>query len=218
MNQINLETSPNKPLVDGQKQVGFYQYGCSYLINEHVVSVSQHYPVEINSHLALNKFKVKTRACTSSISAQKISYSKEGDQVLQDISRYTLNSKFKVYKEELKDSKYIIPKYIKLAEHYILTNIRQSPLKVEEIAAYANVSIRTLSSGFRKYRNISPSLFIRDLRLQMVREELINAEVGTSIAEIAYASGYLNLGTFIRLYKKKFRELPSTTLRYYLKE
>lgn len=215
MNQINLEISANRPLVDKHHQVYFGPCGYPSYTNKHAVQALPHYQLQIDTQRALSIIE----ANTSSITSQPLSSEAAIDeQSQQEISSYILNAWIKLEEDKLRQPQCVTPKYIRLAEQYIRNNIRQSPLKIEEIAAYANVSIRTLSSGFRKYRNISPSLFIRDLRLEMVREELLNAEVGKSIAEIAYASGYLNLGTFIRLYKQKFRELPSTTLRYYCKE
>lgn len=215
MNQINLEISANRSLVDEQQQVHFRQHECSSNIKEYAVQSSDYCRLQIDTQRALSIIEANT---SSTPLLQSPLDATVEEQTQQEISSYILSTWIKLEEDKLRQSMSITPKYIKLAEQYIRNNIRQSPLKIEEIAAYANVSIRTLSSGFRKYRNISPSLFIRDLRLEMVREELLNAGVGKSIAEIAYASGYLNLGTFIRLYKQKFRELPSTTLRYYFKE
>ncbi|CAG68652.1 AraC family transcriptional regulator [Acinetobacter baylyi] len=215
MNQINLEISANRPLVDEQQQVHLRQHECSSNTKEYAVQTSHYYRLQIDTQRALSIIEANT---SSTPLLQSPLDTTVEEQTQQEISSYILSTWIKLEEDKLRQSMCITPKYIKLAEQYIRNNIRQSPLKIEEIAAYANVSIRTLSSGFRKYRNISPSLFIRDLRLEMVREELLNAGGGKSIAEIAYASGYLNLGTFIRLYKQKFRELPSTTLRCYFKE
>ncbi|WP_227515675.1 helix-turn-helix domain-containing protein [Acinetobacter qingfengensis] len=191
MNQINLNRS-SKHLLSDDHGLKYVSYACYYNFRESFVLKQQSYHVNLNS---------RSIACNEGVRQQKK-------------MTYLLHLWNTNHFETQALKKYIAPKFIKIAEQYIAENIRQSPLKIEEIAAYANVSIRTLSNGFRKYRNISPSLFIRDLRLQIVRKDLMNAPIGASIAEIAYASGYLNLGTFIRLYKQKFGELPSTTLRY----
>lgn len=83
-----------------------------------------------------------------------------------------------------------------------------------ELAAAAGVSIRSLQIGFREHIGMSPTEYLRDLRLQRVRETLRTTSPDqASIADIAYTWGFNHLGRFAQLYRKRFGELPSQTQR-----
>ncbi|MSW81928.1 MAG: helix-turn-helix domain-containing protein [Actinobacteria bacterium] len=85
---------------------------------------------------------------------------------------------------------------------------------LSELAAAAGVSIRSLQVGFRAHIGMSPTEYLRDLRLQRVRAELQSSLPDqASIADIAYAWGFNHLGRFAQLYRKRFGELPSQTAR-----
>ena len=90
----------------------------------------------------------------------------------------------------------------------------QDPLTVTDMAHFAGVSIRALQDGFKKYVGMSPTDYLRNVRLNRVREELL-AERGfdSSIADIAFTWGFTHLGRFAKLYHERFGELPSETIR-----
>ena len=90
----------------------------------------------------------------------------------------------------------------------------QHPLTVTDMAHFAGVSIRSLQDGFKKYVGMSPTDYLRNVRLNRVREELL-AERGfdSSIADIAFTWGFTHLGRFAKLYHERFGELPSETIR-----
>lgn len=90
----------------------------------------------------------------------------------------------------------------------------QDPLTVTDMAHFAGVSIRSLQDGFKKYVGMSPTDYLRNIRLNRVREELL-AERGfdSSIADIAFTWGFTHLGRFAKLYHERFGELPSETIR-----
>ncbi|RMO59931.1 BenABC operon transcriptional activator BenR [Pseudomonas amygdali pv. eriobotryae] len=73
--------------------------------------------------------------------------------------------------------------------------------------------MRTLFSGFREFRNISPMAFLRNVRMERVHLELRNP--GTdSVTDIAMKWGFAHLGRFSQEYRKYYGELPSATLRF----
>ena len=85
---------------------------------------------------------------------------------------------------------------------------------VTELAAAAGVSIRSLQVGFKQHIGMSPTEYLRDLRLQRVRDALqASSPDQATIADLAYAWGFNHLGRFAQLYRKRFGELPSQTLR-----
>lgn len=104
----------------------------------------------------------------------------------------------------------VTPGYVIKAEAYMREHAPKAPT-LTEIAAAVGVSGRALHKGFKNYRNTTPMRYLRDLRLDGVRRELQGAAAHISVAEIAYAWGYLNLGRFALAYRKRFGELPSQT-------
>lgn len=105
----------------------------------------------------------------------------------------------------------ISPFFVKRAEEYILAHAHE-PLSIEQLAEQAGVSVRTLFSGFREFRDISPMAFLRDVRMERVHGEL--RKPGTdSVTDIALKWGFAHLGRFSQEYRKRYGELPSETLR-----
>jgi AraC-like DNA-binding protein len=90
----------------------------------------------------------------------------------------------------------------------------QDPLTVTDMARCAGVSIRSLQDGFKKYVGMSPTDYLREVRLNRVREELLaERSFDSSIADIAFTWGFTHLGRFAKLYHERFGELPSETIR-----
>lgn len=104
----------------------------------------------------------------------------------------------------------VIPGSVIKAEKYIEENAIDIPTTTE-IAAAAGVSVRSLQNGFKKYRNTTPNKYLMDKRLQGARAEILASGSNIAICEVAYAWGFLNLGRFSYLYRRKFGELPSET-------
>jgi AraC-like DNA-binding protein len=85
-------------------------------------------------------------------------------------------------------------------------------LTAAKLAAGAGVSIRALQSAFRNWRNITPTEYLRTVRLQRVRDELLQADALTTVTAVALDHGFLHLGRFSQHYKSAFRESPAATL------
>lgn len=105
------------------------------------------------------------------------------------------------------------PYYVRRAEEYIRANAR-ADLTVEDIAAAAHVSPRSIFYGFQRWRNTTPMAHVRQLRLELARKELEKARrEGGTVSQAALNAGFTNFSQFSKLYKKRFGETPSTTLR-----
>lgn len=105
------------------------------------------------------------------------------------------------------------PRFVKWAQEYVLANAR-SRLTPDEIARAACVSRRSLYSGFRAYLQCTPMAYVRDVKLDCVREELIAGDpVVDSVSRIAAQYNIHHFSNFAANYKRKFGELPSRTLR-----
>jgi AraC-like DNA-binding protein len=103
------------------------------------------------------------------------------------------------------------PGYVRAAEHFMDSHALRAPT-VGEVAEAAGVSVRALSGAFRRFRNSSPSGYLRERRLAGVRNALSAAGPGDTVTRIAGEWGYVNFGIFARAYKTRFGELPSQTL------
>lgn len=106
----------------------------------------------------------------------------------------------------------IAPGAVKRAEAFIEANACE-PVRLIDIAAAADVSVRTLLTSFQKFRATSPMQMLRAVRLQRVRQKLLCAPVGTAVTEVALECGFTHIGRFANAYQQCFGEMPSETLR-----
>ncbi|MGH8784096.1 MAG: AraC family transcriptional regulator [Cupriavidus necator] len=106
------------------------------------------------------------------------------------------------------------PRHMQRVIDYVRANA-DTPLTVADLAQVACVSIRALEEGFRRHLNTTPLAYLRDARLDCVRQALIAAAGAeqASITDIAYRFGFTHLGRFAAYYKKRFGVSPSATLR-----
>lgn len=82
-----------------------------------------------------------------------------------------------------------------------------------ELARAAGVSGRTLQDGFHRYVGMTPTRYLREVRLQRVRTDLTDPARSTTVSDAAYRWGFGHLGRFAEAYRRKFGESPSDTLR-----
>ncbi len=107
----------------------------------------------------------------------------------------------------------VAPYYVRRAEDYIRSNLRE-PIGIEDLVAVSGVSSRSLYYGFRRWRGTTPMSFLRNLRLTVAHDELRNAQShGERVTHIAMNIGYDHLSRFSRDYKQRFGESPSATMR-----
>jgi AraC-like DNA-binding protein len=107
----------------------------------------------------------------------------------------------------------VAPYYVKRAEEYIRAHARDD-LTVEKIAAAAGVSPRSMFYGFRHWRNTTPMAHVRELRLELARRALEEARHGGgTVSDAAMSAGFTNFSQFSKIYKARFGETPSMTLR-----
>jgi len=99
------------------------------------------------------------------------------------------------------------------AEAYIEHHIDETTLTAADIAGALGVSMRTLQSSFQEHRQITPTAYLRQIRLEQVREHLLNGPDGEKIIDIALEHGFVHLGRFAQQYKRFYGEAPSDTLR-----
>ncbi|OIH95023.1 hypothetical protein BIU97_02750 [Curtobacterium sp. MCBA15_009] len=95
------------------------------------------------------------------------------------------------------------------AETFLLDHATES-ITVEDVAAAAGLSVRGLQAAFQRHHGITPTMYLRRIRLLLAREQL-QAGGDRSVAEIARATGFAHLGRFAGSYREEFGELPRQT-------
>ncbi|MEZ2720058.1 AraC family transcriptional regulator [Paenalcaligenes hominis] len=103
----------------------------------------------------------------------------------------------------------VLPRSIRLVEQYLHEHADQ-PIRLEELAALAQISVRSLHAGFQQYCGISPMQYLRQIRLDRVRHELCQPSPD-SVTQVALRWGFMHLGRFSAEYKRRFGESPSQT-------
>lgn len=87
-------------------------------------------------------------------------------------------------------------------------------LTVGAIASASGISVRSLEEGFRRHLNTTPRAYLREVRLGHARQELTEADPGsTTVTQVAARWGFPQPGRFAVRYRERFAESPSATLR-----
>ncbi|QHC54438.1 AraC family transcriptional regulator [Rathayibacter tanaceti] len=88
------------------------------------------------------------------------------------------------------------------------------PLGVADIAESAGLTIRGVQLAFQRAFSETPRHYLRGVRLERAREELIVGSPGdVVIGDVAARWGFVSGGRFAQHYAARFGELPSETLR-----
>jgi AraC-like DNA-binding protein len=104
------------------------------------------------------------------------------------------------------------PWQVRATEEFMRENADQ-PLSLGDLATVGGVSARSLQYTFRRTRGCSPMEFLRRVRLERVRNELLHAVDDTTVTSAGMRWGFLHLGRLAADYRATFSESPSVTLR-----
>lgn len=105
----------------------------------------------------------------------------------------------------------ILPRHVRRVQDFIHAHAHEQ-ITPEQLATVAGVSLRSLYSGFKEFLDVSPMQYLRDLRMENVRTELVNGEAA-NVAGVALRWGFSHLGRFSTEYKQRYGETPRQTLR-----
>lgn len=97
----------------------------------------------------------------------------------------------------------------------VLEFIESHPHQPHSLAALsriAMVGVRALQTGFQQELGMTPSGYVRMVRLDRVHAALLEAKPGESVTSIASHSGFTHMGRFSAQYKQRFGVSPSHTL------
>ena len=101
---------------------------------------------------------------------------------------------------------------VRMVEEYIVENAAE-PIDMQTIAQVTGHSANSIYRAFQKYRDYTPTHFLRTVRLDMVREHLLLNQPPVSISKIAMDCGFSHMGRFSKSYKERFGESPKDTVR-----
>jgi AraC-like DNA-binding protein len=117
------------------------------------------------------------------------------------------------YSEALRRlGKPIAPRDVRRALDYIEARLDQ-PITVADLVEATGVAGRTLFMHFKAVKGVSPMRYVRDARLRQVRQALLEAAPEASVTSIATDAGFTHLGRFSMVYRRRFGESPSETLK-----
>jgi AraC-like DNA-binding protein len=105
-----------------------------------------------------------------------------------------------------------VPGVVRRAERFIIDNVSAS-ITISDVADHLGISLRSLQAGFRQWRETTPTAFLRRVRLQLVRDELLRSGTEANVTAVALRHGFSHLGRFSAQYRAIFGEDPSMTLR-----
>jgi AraC-like DNA-binding protein len=105
---------------------------------------------------------------------------------------------------------HLLPQHVKRALVYMRSNVAEK-ITLPGLAANCAIPERTLLKQFKRFVGLSPLAYLRRLRLNLARGELLQADRDTAISEIAINCGFTHLGRFATEYRRAFNESPSAT-------
>jgi AraC-like DNA-binding protein len=86
-------------------------------------------------------------------------------------------------------------------------------IAVREVAQSAGMTVRSLERGFLEAFGVAPKAYLQILRLNAARTELVGADAGTTVREVAARWRQSHLGRFAADYSRIFGEPPGKTLQ-----
>ncbi|MER5627468.1 AraC family transcriptional regulator [Streptosporangium sp. NPDC002544] len=106
-----------------------------------------------------------------------------------------------------------LPKVVRRAMEYV-DDHAHLPLTTDEIAGAVAVSGRSLQEGFRRHLGLTPMTYLRDVRLGRVHDDLMAGDPARcTVTGVAARWGFPHQGRFAALYRARYGQAPSRTLR-----
>ena len=105
-------------------------------------------------------------------------------------------------------------RHVERVRNYVLDNIT-ADIKIDELAKVCQISRKSLYNIFERETGLTPSAYIRRLKLESIHSELKNNEHVRNVTQVALEYGFTNLGRFSAQYREQIGELPSQTLRHF---
>jgi AraC family ethanolamine operon transcriptional activator len=97
------------------------------------------------------------------------------------------------------------------AQEYLRTHL-EPELTVRDLCCVTGATARTLHRAFQEQFGTTPKAYLKMLRLNGARDDLLHCGLGTTVTDVAVRWGFLHLGWFSHDYRVMFGETPSRTL------
>lgn len=101
---------------------------------------------------------------------------------------------------------------LRRVEEHVAANLDRF-ISVAELASVAGISVRSLHSHFIAHRGMTPSLRVREMRLEQARQALLDGRDDSTVTDVSYRFGFPTPGAFSAYYRHKYGERPSETRR-----
>lgn len=110
---------------------------------------------------------------------------------------------------------FLVPRLTRVrAAVEFLHNNAHLPITPADAAANVGLHTRSLQNAFQRHLELSPTEYLRRIRLDRVRRDLLEHTPKTAtVNDLARAWGFGNLGRFATAYQQRFGEKPNETLR-----
>ena len=102
--------------------------------------------------------------------------------------------------------------WLKQFEALVKENISNQNMNNAWLAIQMAVSVRTLYRTIEKLTGTSPSLYIREIKMQKAKEMLESGQYA-KVNEVVQAVGYQKAEYFTQLFKQTFGITPNTILK-----
>jgi len=90
----------------------------------------------------------------------------------------------------------------------------ERPFSVADLAQVAGMSVRSLQEGFRRHVGCAPMAYLQLVRLGRAHDALRRSDPSRiTVAAVANRWGFAHLGRFASVYRTRFGQSPSETLR-----
>ena len=106
----------------------------------------------------------------------------------------------------------VAPGIVRRAEEHMHAHLGES-ITITDLLRTCNCSRSVLFAAFKSARNYSPLEFLTEQRLQKARAKLKKPSSNSSVSSVALDCGFIHMGRFSRVYKRRFGESPSETLQ-----
>lgn len=103
------------------------------------------------------------------------------------------------------------PRAVRRAIAYIEAHAAE-PMTVDDAATAASMSTRGLQYAFRRELGVTPTEYLRTVRLAAAHDDL-TAGAGSTVGEIARRWGFSNAARFARYYREAYGRSPADTFR-----
>lgn len=103
-----------------------------------------------------------------------------------------------------------VPSRLRRAVEFMQAHAHQ-PIRLEQIAREAALSVRGLQSAFSRVKSTSPMSYLKRIRLERLRSDLCDPSVEASYTQILLKWGFSDVRRFSKYYQQSFGESPYET-------